>query len=624
MNPVFEITGPAGLFWAPSAAALPVVLALLVMLALTVQRAWRRLDGRSQLRRWLVTILNIGAFAAVALLVAPPERLQQNNQQALLLTPGATTGELPGNRPLFSLPGVEVTQSAIRVQELSLPGQLMLRLPGLASLEVQGHGLSAEEWGQLPPGLSVRFDPPPLSGPVDMQWSRRLNAGEPLRVAGRVSLANDRGVVRLSLLDPAGLPVTEVSARPGQSFELQAVPKATGRMTYQLQAWRGDMLISQSPVGIDVQDNRGARLLVLQSAPSFDTSQLVNWVAGRGQQAVVLTQISADRDLTQGFNTPDQMSLSLDSELLRWADLVMMDGRRWAGLAAVQRQRVLDEVRRGAGLLLLADAELADWLDNPQNDALAFALQAAEPDRLAWPIWPGGTPASPLPTAPWQFADSETHTLTGSEEGPVLEAWQALGDGRVAISLLSGQQRWFTEGQLGNATRYWSYVMRALARPDPGPEWLAPASREIVRSGRMFTFCIASTQPAAYLIETPAGDFSRGELVRHADGFPVACGWARATQEGWYAVKLDRPDISQDSAGSRALSVRVYGEQDWLENEYAQRQSATLARADGSQEATIEALVSVRSRAFSPWWPYALLLFAAGVLWLERRLFDLG
>lgn len=628
MTPLFNITGPAGLSWSPGLPALIVLLLLCAVLILTVTRVMRRLSGASGITRLLVVALNVATFCTVALLLVPPERLQEQSDAALLLTPGADTADLPRDRMVYSLPGVEIPAGDNHLQALSLPGQLTLREPGLAALEIRGHGLRWQQWQQLPTDLRVGFEPAPLAGPTDVQWPRLLHLGEPLSVTGALTLPEENRVARLVLMDPAGLAVAETTARSGQSFAVESVPRASGRMTYTLQSWLGDTLISEEPVSTFVQANRGARLLIVQSAPSFDTRQLVNWAADRGQEAVVLTGISRDRDLAQGFNTPDALPLNLNRALLGWADLIIMDGRRWSTLSAAQAGLVLDAVSGGAGLLLLADSQLAEWLQSQANDALGFALLPAEPGLAAWPAWPGGAPATPLPLAPWRLdnprSGAAAHTLTGSEEGLVLEAWQALGAGRVAISLIRERQRWFTEGQAGQATRYWSYLMRTLGRPVSGPEWLAPASREMVRANRVFGFCIAGAGPAAYLLESTNGDMIlEGEMLAHADGFPVACGRARVKQAGWYTLKLQTGEAGGGASANRELSVRVFAEQEWLTSEYAARQAATRARARGSALPENDGTVMVRSPAFSPWWPFLTLLLAASLLWLERRLFDL-
>lgn len=628
MTPIFNMTGPGGLIWSPSLIALLMLVLLCLALGLTIHRAMRRLSGTSTIRRWLVLVLNLTAFAAVTLLLVPPERFQEQQQEALLLTTGADTNSLPINRRVFALPGVEIPADKEHVQVLSLPQQLMLREPGLTAIEVRGYGLSREDWKQLPASLRVRFEPRPLAGPVDVQWPRLLGLGEPLLLSGRLSLMEDDHVARLVLLDPAGLAVAETPARSGQSFALQTVPGVRGAMTYRLQVWRGDILIADEPVSTYVRANRGSRLLVVQSAPSFDTAQLVNWAADRGHQAVVLTRISKDRDLAQGFNTPDQQQLALNSELLDWADLIMMDGRRWSNLNAAQARLVLEAVSGGAGLLLLADSQLAEWLQGPANDVLSFELQAAEPDQAAWPLWPGGSPATPLPLAPWRLITTSraavTHTLTGSEEGPVLEAWQAVGSGRVAVSLIRERHRWFTEGQQDNATRFWSYLMRTLSRPATGGEWLAPANHEMLRPDTVFDFCAVGVEPASYQLTARSSDLLlEGELLKHADGFPLSCGRARSEHEGWHTLQLGNAEPDEDRPEGDKLMVRVFAEQEWRVNDMALLKAATRNRALGSTGSSDHQVNAVRMPAFSPWWSFLGLLVAGGLLWLERRLFDL-
>lgn len=619
----FEITVGAWRF-APSVVAL---LALAAVVGVTLHTAWRaarRLSHGSALRRWGVIVLNLIAGSAVALLLVPPGVTRDADATVTLITEGANADAAeasgPGGQRFVLDSRAGMTAADAEGELLTTAGQLLLRRPDLDAMTVLGHGLDAGSWRTLPADLAVRFEPPPLIGPVQVQWTPRLALGQALTVSGVLRLEAPEQVARLELVDPAGLVAATTSAGAGQPFSLTTTPRGAGALDYQLRVSRGESVRFSEPVGVSVVAERGARLLVIQSAPSFETRRLANWAADTGHALVIHSRISRDRDLVQGINVDSEAPLERTASLYAETDLVLMDGRRWAGLPGGARETLLDAVRSGLGLVLLADQDLAAWLDTPAHASLLGLDLAPTPvGEPVWPRWPGLDPEQPLPLAPFRLEPAGARALTRGEDGMLLEAWQPLGEGRVMVSLLRERHRWATSGEASTFARYWARLLRQVAREDAQPRWFTPPADIRPRPGQRLTLC-ANLDEATLSLERRGADTVSPPvaLVPHATGASVRCAVTWPKEPGWHVARL------LDPAGTLRdeLFLRVYGPEQWSSDRHAGRQAATRARAslspmEGDERRRVET-------PLSPWWAWSLLLLSAGALWLERRLHDLN
>ena len=627
MTPVFELSLGA-LRFTPGLVA---VLASAAVLGVALHSAWRaqrRLGDHGAARRWGVFGLNLLAGGAVALLLLAPRVERPATGTVTLFTEGAVSAApapsettLPRSGPRFVLGELDDgTNSGLPGDPLITAGQLVLRRPDLESVTVLGHGLDEAQWLTLPDGLAVRFIPPALNGPTQVQWTPRLVLGQALTVSGVLRLEGTEAVARLDLVDPAGVVVATASARSGQPFLLTTTPRGTGALAYRLRVLRGETLLSEDPVAVSVIADRGARLLVVQSAPSFETRRLANWAADTGHALVIHSRISRDRDLVQGVNLDAGAPLERTASLYADMDLVLMDGRRWAGLPRAERETLVSAIRSGLGLVLLADGELAAWLGTPANASLLGLALAPEPAReSAWPAWPGLVPEHPLPVAPWRLALTSALPLTRDETGELLEAWRPIGEGRVMVSLLRERHGWATSGEASTFARYWARLLHRVAREDASPRWLTPASNERPRPRQRLDLCATPGATAFSFAPRDAETLpSPVPLVVPSTGAGARCGVVWPTEPGWHVARLFDPD----DALRDTLFVKVYDTDDWAAHRFERRQVATRARTGEPGAETAGQRRRVET-PLSPWWAWSLLLLSGGALWLERRLFDL-
>lgn len=593
-------------------------LLLFVIFLASALAAWRRI-GESSRARWAgVAVLNAAACLAIFALLAPPVLLQPASDALTLLTEGAESAPGVGARAYVAPGAGDYGRGPAYLLDA---GQLLLREPAVGTLTVTGHGLEAGQWRQIPDDVAVRFALPTLSGLVAAAWPRSLAQGEPLVVRGRYLKASSSRATTVELLDPAGIAVATHDLLSGDAFELLAYPKAPGLLDYRLRALENERELESEPVPVHVRAGERPVLYVLQSAPSFETRQLRNWAGDNFAPVVIDTVITRGRELRQLVNSAALADDRLSPALLAQTGLAVVDGRAWAGLDARRRAWFQEAVREGMGLLILADGDLAAYLDGDDPLLSGFALTARErdPDGYA-PAWQGSKSEQRLPLAGLALDYEDGGALTRTESGEVVEAYRNLGLGRVAISVLRERHRWLTSGDPATYTAYWARLMGQLGKPAPLPYLLPMTDDAWARPQRRSRVCaIAGNLDLTFGVAPLDGDTMLSlQSAAPSFGGPRRCAEFWPQQAGWHRVRLDGRDT--DKARSEAFFY-VFADDQWQAHRRYERQQATLARASTSA-ADPTALTRTARVDVGPLWPWLVFMISAGLLWLERRLYD--
>lgn len=600
----------------------PLEIAAALMLSLiflvSVLAAWRRLGGKSRARWAGVAVLNATACLAIFALLAPPVLLRPASDSVILLTEGAPSAPEAGANAYVAPGAGDYGRGPGYLLDA---GQLPLREPALGTLTIMGHGLETMQWQRFPDDLAIRFDPPSLSGLVAAAWPRSLLQGEPLVVTGRYLEDPSAKATTIEMLDPAGVAVATHDLLSGDTFELITRPKAAGLLEYRLRVLGNDGELHAEPAPVHVRSGERPVLYVLQSAPSFETRQLRNWAGDSGATVVTDTTVTRGRELRQRVNADQLADKGLSPALLEITGLAVVDGRAWAGLDAGRRAWFETAVREGMGLLILADGDLAAYLDDNDTLLQGFGLAERERDEDGYvPVWESSESQQRLPLLGFELVHRDGAALTRIESGEVIEAYRNFGLGRVAISVLRERHRWLTSGEEATYTAYWARLMSRLGRPAPLPYLLPPADDTWSRPQRRTRLCAMAGDTEVTFEVAPLQGEATLELKSAAPGFggPRRCTEFWPRQPGWHRVRL------YAGAAGEPLSEAwyyVFGEHQWQTHWRYSRQQATLRRT--STIAEDEAAMSRTARVdIEPFWPWLLFLISAGLLWLERRLND--
>jgi len=633
LNPAFS--GLAGI------TSIGIVL-LGIGLALTVWLAFRRLGGAHVYRFTGVVLLNVIAAICIASWLFDIRWQSPDIVSATLLTQNSDEVAVPAytvEGALYTLDRRAPADSDSTVL-LNLY-QLAAAEPDLQQLQIVGDGLSRAQWDRLTKTLgrplSVTFvQSQPLLGLVDLRWSKRLVPGEYQQVSGKLQGDNPNvnRTYSVSLLDPGGAVVAQQTLSPAQGFEFNVVPRTKGQWVYRLAITEfkgGEPDVGkpevEEPVAFEVRPRSMPRVLVVQSAPAFETRHVKRWLGQAGARVSLVTQISQDKHMTQHVNvSPDVLVTDhpIRQRTLHEIDLLIMDGRALTTLSRDDQDYLIQAVATGMGLLVTIDASLAaqltvggtvdgiDWLTG-------FSMTQTADNRAEYfgiPTWPNSDIQQALPLWPNRLSALAGQSLVRGADEEVLIAAENHGLGILALSRINTSYQWQLQGRAQDYGHFWQYLMARISRNDQLPRWYDPLVSNVDYVNQPVKACaqVPKGQPAMYAggVNAPTIPLLPTAQWLMPDQY---CMSAWPMTQGWHQFEIK----TQSLVSKPRLARFIYGDSDWQAWRQADKRRATLAMAMANQQtvAPVAVFRQIDPRMF--WW---LLVVASSLLWVERRHFS--
>lgn len=606
---------------------------LAASLVLTVKTVWKRTKPKAQ--RSLIIWINIVVYGAVVILVLDPQIEREGLSTVTLITDsGDLTSETVGQ--VYLAPGVTLLDKDNKKHNpipLSTLGQLPLKQNGLSKINLIGNGLKTDEWAQLPEGLTVTWTPGNIMGLANLSWHKQTILGDVWSVNGQFlnPAASQTQVYKITLSDFTGSLVDEVRIRQGQTFRLKTRPKAKGTLSYQLKGYgpSGDLLAEETlRVSVSLADQ--SKILVLQSAPSFETRHMMDWATRFNASLLIKSQISKDRFLTQAVNqtvnpavnnTPLADDKILTSDTLGRFDILMMDGRMFLALGEGEKETLSAAIRAGLGLMVTVDSQLIE--NFPDQGLLSgFILQNISQEVFsAIPRWRNSQNEMALPVLPYSLSHNSGTQLVGdgNTQGRSLNIMADHGLGKISLSLLRGRHSWSTAGQLDIYASYWANLMQNVARQNKKIIILPEANNKILRVGNKNLICVLADDLGVEvtLKNLRSGIEAKLPLRNDTLGSPRKCGAFWPKDEGWY-------NLSASGEGANTTAEQyfyVYGRGTFKSNDAQRGQRATQAYIGALNQQSQEGVSSPTYQSINKFWVWILFVLGITLLWIDRKWF---
>jgi hypothetical protein len=639
------MTFSLGLFSHYPIAASVSVLLLMLGIFISGYFAKQRLQHK-KLRLATVLVVNTVAALMVVGLAFDIQIISNQASVTYLVTKGTTPQQL---NKIDRQQSIFVLREAVKSIDdhnildvatlVDIPSQLLSHQPRFDNLHVLGDGLSLIQWqdmqllmGAAFANISVTFTPSkPAVGLVNMQWSRESVVGQFIEVQGQLQGTGDPAaetIYQLNLLDPVGQVIETIRLKAAERFTLSFPAKSTGQWVYRLQLNKpGDItLLADEPITFSVTQPAPVKILIKQSAPSFETRQLKNWAAALGGQISVLTQISQNKDIQQNINlsaeTLPQITPAFSEQTLAYFDWLLIDGRALLSLPVQQMDALQIAVKKGLGVYIIADNELVNAWPVPSLNWLSdIHIQPVEvANYSAIPNWPHSNIDQAIPLVKATITSADSSYLVQNNDAQILVSHSKIGLGQVAISLINATYGWQTSGLTEQYSHYWQNVIYSLARPKQPPYWLNTQSDTLLLVNQPLQRCFLGGSASG--IATHNQNTQPTILTEDLLPTEQQCLTIWPETEGWHKLTWSQNTTLANTQHAQNVLIDrwlyAHTAQDWPVWQQTQKQQASqnMAKQHNPKQLNKQSVKSLDKD-----WFWGLLVVSMSLLWLERKLF---
>jgi len=488
--------------------------------------------------------------------------------------------------------------SLVKVQKIVDIRQLVLSSKLIKKLAVYGDGLTDKQWryfDRYAIEQTLIFDNKQRAGIVEPRWHSHLLLGEKLSISGRfiqdVNSQNNLqdSIVDIVLYDNFDQELTRTRVKLNEPFQLITDVKTIGHFSYRLNVENlKQQVIAEEIVSFVVKENPLAKLLVVQSSPSFEVKQFKNWAGENGAQVVVNTRISKDRFINQQINmTPvnhgesgkqlQQQSLtqhlSFWLEQLNSFDLLLLESRALVEMSHADLTKVINAAKYGLGVFIWAqpvmlDEKMLNEFSREHKRLITqlisgFGLTLAEDShtlkqKTKYIRWQHNYAKQPLTLAPMAINSSENIVpllFTTNEQW--VAASKDVGNGIITLGLFSNSYHWYTQGESLQYAQLWQMIISHTARKSQKFSWLHDLNQPPLFHNRRYQVCYKLGSASLDELQFNAVVFTqKQDVLEHF------CGEFLAEKTGWQVVESVKNNDNQLES-SKENWLYVNSEQAW-------------------------------------------------------------
>lgn len=580
----------------------------------------------------LQTALHLLAGAALSMMALQPGwQTQDALRQVVLITPGAEASVVrafadtaDSKFEVFSLDSSPNWQKIFKqVKPLPDAAYMNRHFNGIHTLHVFGYGLHRYEWTQLKLSKILFHPTPPAAGVKNIQWQRNRKQGQPLQIQGTLAGLPEEELI-LYLADPGGVLDSLIFHNQKETtFSFTTLPKKAGKALYQLRAKTSakDLIFSER-LDVFVEAADILKILILQSAPTFEMKHLKNWLTANQNAVAIRSTISRQRYRYEFINQPEMALDRISKTLLENFDLVIADSRHFNQLLASERTAITEEVtQHGLGLLIFPDNDFLTEKRTRRGPSDVFHIKFRKFEDLDYRLvklsltTPLDKQTTLIQSLPFEIeAQWGMQAIFQDEMSRMVAGRSQQGKGALAVTLVTNSFKWILEGNASFHAAYWSQLLSAVARRDADRDiWrIIPEGPVFTNQPLVLQMFSSSEKPTTRMASTSQSPQQLALLQdrnfpSHWQGrfWPRKSGWHRAESQAgppfWFFVH-------------RRSSWQTY--QQWQKIEDT-RQAALLSQFQAEESPT---QTYPRLRRLPASWFFTIFLSCMAVLWFIRKL----
>lgn len=565
-----------------------VIAALLLWLVF----AWKEWQQSNTSKFYLKLVLAFVALTSLAMIVLKPIVVSQlDTYEIVVLTKGYDANQLDS---------LKKANKKIQILHYKVNESFINQNKKPSTIYMMGEGIAPFDFYQID-SLNVSYlGKPEPSGIVKLIFDQEQVVGNSVTFEGLY--ANAKKGRRLSLESPSRTNLDSIVflSDTTQTFKLSAQMNVVGNYEYHLvEKDSMNNLLTSNPIGIRVIPKSTLNILIINGFPTFETKYLKNYLAEKGHQLVVRSQVSKGKFKYEYFNLNTKPTIDFSEKNLQNFDLVIIDAQSLKNLGRKQKSTLETVVKNdGLGVFIQANSEF----NGTVNYLTDFNFQTDNTTKIKFEDWPKINIAK----NPFHFKPLFSLNSIHQSNDQILSAYKTLGNGKIATSALENTYQLVLNGNTNVYQTLWSETINALSKKNiPSAHW--EASDQLIFKDEPFSFRLRT------LLEKPKTLDEQNDLIPLINDINNSQVWRGKTYPkalGWQSMKLEQDTtqvfhfyVTDTTKWKSIKSHKTY--------EANKRQFET-SKTESEPYTTRQPMTLV--------WLYLLFLLCIGYLWLEPKL----
>jgi len=469
------------------------------------------------------------------------------------------------------------------------------------SVFVVGHGIKPYDLWQLDSVETTYIGGDELKGVTHVNYNTNNTIGKRVIFKGRYLNAQTGN--RLVLKSPSGKSIDSVflSSKKKQDFELSASLNTKGNFLYHLiEKDSTEKNINKNPLPITVNNQASLKILVINDFPTFETKYLKNYLAEKGHEVLIRSQLTKDKYKYEYFNMSKRLTVSLNKKNLKAYDLLIIDSNSLNKLSRNNLNSIKKAIQEdGLGVFIQVDQNFY----SSNNKLTSFAFRRDKNNTVALKNWP----RTKIKTYPFKFKSEFSIQPIETSDTKTISAYKNMGNGRIGTTLALNSYELKLNGNPEVYQELWSKILENLSKKEA-----------LTADWSVSSFPLFPNEPMNFIlrtkIENPQVLVSESAKIPLQQDVDITSLWEGTTypkQTGWETLKIE-----QDS--SLILNYYVQDSIHWKTLKAHQTIIKNKQHFNGNSQ--IKKGTPKSAVPINLIWFYIPFLLSIGYLWLEPKL----
>jgi len=554
---------------------------------------WKEWSHVAKPKFYINISISFIAIVSLALVILKPLVSNSKKQAKIaLLTTGHNT---------FQLDSLKKAHKKLKIYNYSDSLPILKSTDYPSSIFILGQGIKAFDLWQLDTFETVYLGGNDLKGICDLKYNTSNTVGTQALFKGRY--LNATAGHKLILKSPGGEALDSITliSKETQEFQLSTNLKVKGKFLFEI--IEKDSLgnsITKDPIPVNVSERIQLKIAIINHFPTFETKYLKNFLAEKGHEVLIRSQLTKARFKFEYFNMKNRPRIEFSKDNLSSFDLIIIDAISLQSLSKNQRNSLENSIHeQGLGLFIQADHSYF----KSSRGLFSFNFDREKNNKTTLKEWPRVN----IATHEFRFKNEFTIHPVFSNSTKIYSAYKRVGLGRIGSSVFQNTFEVLLKGHTEAYQQLWSKTIEALSKTEsPVVEWDTNAQFAFKNEPFNFKLRTAITQPSVFTNEA-----SNIPLRQDIDLATVWSGTSYPRDIGW-----KKQYVEQDT--TRVFEYYVHSTQQW-KTLIANTTMTTNKRHFSDHDLKNQSLNKPKSPINSIWL-FLFFILSMGYLWLEPKL----